>query len=201
MRLFCAGAASLVLVLGLFNAASAQSVASQVKNINAYCKQIDSIQKRRKTPELVYANTADENSNTDRWRKFASEKALDKFRDGSETYDIAYNWRSGGKLIASNFTHSSPSGDWVNYVNHCFRPDGTVARVETDYRTFMGDFKVVSMRYFNSSGRQISSSIRYLDLQSGKAKDASDGVMGDAESRAEYYKSVKKLPFAKLLPK
>ena len=201
MRLVCAAAASILLVLSFSYGGAAQSTASQIKAINSYCKQIDTIQKQRKTPELVYANTADVNSSKDKWRKFASEKALDKFREKSEAYDIAYNWRSGGKLIASNFTHSSPSGDWVNYVNHCFRADGTVARVETDYRTFLGDWKVISTRYFNSAGRQISSSIKYLDLQSGKPKDASEGVMGDAESRAEYYKNVKKLPFAKLLPK
>jgi hypothetical protein len=201
MRLICAAPAALLLILGFSLSPAAQSTASQIKAINSYCKQIDAIQERRKSPELVYANIADVNSSKDKWRKFASEKALEKFREKSEAYDIAYNWRSGGKLIASNFTHSSPSGDWVNYVNHCFRKDGTVARVETDYRTFNGDWKIISTRYFNSAGRQISSSIKYLDLQSGKPKDASDGVMGDAESRAAYYRSVRKLPFATLLPK
>ncbi len=201
MRLFCAAAALLFLALSFAFDAAAQSTASQVKTINTYCKQIDTVQKRRKTPELVYANTADENANKAKWRKFASEKALDKFREGSETYDIAYNWRSGGRLIASNFTHFSPSGDWVKYVNHCFRSDGTLARVETDYRTFMGDFKVIRNRYFNARGKQISSSVKYLDLQSGKPKDKGDGVMGDDPNEVDYYKTVKKLPFAKLLPK
>lgn len=193
--------ASILASLALSSGAAAQSAASQVKSINTFCKQIDAVQKRRKAPELVYANTADINSPKARWRKFTSERALDKFRENNETYDIAYNWRSGGRLIASNFTRSSPSGDWVNYVNHCFRADGTVARVETGYRTFLGDFKVVRKRYFNASGRQISSSIKYLDLQSGKPKDKGDGVMGDKESGEAYYKSVKKLPFARLLPK
>lgn len=201
MRLFCAASASLFLALSFAFDAAAQSTASQVKTINTYCKQIDTVQKRRKTPELVYANTAGENDNKAKWRKFASEKALDKFREGSETYDIAYNWRSGGRLIASNFTHFSPSGDWVKYVNHCFRSDGTLARVETDYRTFMGDFKVIRNRYFNARGKQISSSVKYLDLQSGKPKDKGDGVTGDDPSEVDYYKTVKKLPFAKLLPK
>jgi len=201
MRLVCSAIASALLFFCFSHNGAAQGTAGQLRSINTYCKQIDTIQKRRKMPELIFANTADVNSNKDSWRKFTSEKALEKFREKSEAYDIAYNWRSGGKLIASNFTHSSPSGDWVNYVNHCFRADGTVAKVETEYRTFLGDWKVVSTRYFNSAGRQISSSIKYLDLQSGKPKDASDGVMGDAESRAEYYKNVKKLPFAKLLPR
>jgi len=191
--------------MALFGALSAgvmaQSTASQVRKINTYCKQIDAVQKRRKTPELVFADTSGINDGKVKWRRFKSEEALDKYREGSETYDIAYNWRSGGRLIASNFTHFSPSGDWVNYVNHCFRADGTVARVETDYRTFLGDFKIVRMRYFNAAGRQISSSIKYLDLQSGKPKDKGDGVMGDNESAEAFYRSVKKLPFARLLPK
>lgn len=201
MKLRSAIATSMITLAGLTAGTLAQSTASQVKSINTYCKQIDTIQKRRKSPELVYANVADMNSSKEKWRKFASAKALEKFRERNEVYDIAYNWRSGGRLIASTFTHSSPSGDWVNYVTHCFRADGTVARVETDYRTSLGDFKVLSTRYFTSSGRQISSSIKYLDLQSGKPKDKGDGVMGDVESRAEYFKTVKKLPFAGLLPK
>lgn len=201
MRIRLSIAASLIALTGLTGATFAQSTASQVKSINAFCKQIDSIQKRRKTPELVYANTADANSSTEKWRKFASAKALDKFRERNEVYDIAYNWRSGGRLIASTFTYSSQSGDWVNYVDHCFRADGTVARVETDYRTFLGDFKVLRKRYFNAAGRQISSSVRYLDLRSGKPKDKGDGVMGEKESSEDFYKTVKKLPFARLLPK
>ncbi len=193
--------ASTLISLTVLVSVKAQGTADQVKRINTYCKQIDTVQKRRKSPELVYANTADVNDSKDKWRKFASEKALEKFREGSETYDIAYNWRSGGRLVATNFTHFSPSGDWVNYTYHCFRTDGTLARVETDFRTFYGDYKIVRMRYFNAAGRQISSSIKYLDLQSGKPKDKGDGVMGDKDSAEAFYKSVKNLPFARLLPK
>lgn len=195
--IFGLGLICIALSSGIF----AQNTTSQVKSINAYCKQIDVVQRRRKTPELVYANTADINSSKAKWRKFVSEKALDKFREGSETYDIAYNWRKGRRLIATNFTHFSPSGDWVKYVNHCFRADGTLARVETDYRTFNGDFKVVRHRYFDGKGRQISSSVKYLDLTTDKAKDHSGGVMGDDPHEIDYYKRVKKLPFARLLPK
>jgi hypothetical protein len=201
MMLRAAVLAPFAVILGLSIHMSAQGVATQVKSINTYCKQIDSLQKRRKVPDLLFANTADTDSTRERWRRFASERALEKHREGSETYDIAYNWRRGARVVASNFTHFSASGDWAKYVNHCFRTDGTLARVETDFRTFNGDFKVIRTRYFDTAGRQISSSAKYLDLQSRKPKNHSEGVMGDDPNDADFYKTVKKLPYARLLPK
>jgi|CXWL01.1.fsa_nt_gi hypothetical protein len=176
--------------------------ASEVKKIDAYCKAVDAVRKKRKSPELVFADIADMNEDKEKWRKFASEKALEKFRETTETYSIAYNWRNGGKIVASNFTLFSGSGDWAKYVYHYFREDGSLARVESELRTFYGDFIVIRRRYFDTGGRQISSSIKYLDLKTKKPKKPEDGgVMGDDPKEIDYYRKTSKLPFAHLLTK
>src|SRR5688500_15178485 len=82
---------------------------------------------------------------------------------------------NGGKVVPSNFTLFSPSGDSVKYVYHHFRTDGTLARVESDYRTFNGDFMVVRRRYFDRAGKQIHQTAKFLDLKPRKPKDASAG--------------------------
>jgi hypothetical protein len=179
--------------------AAAQSGKPAIREIDAYVKTVDAIVKRHKDPDRVFADPADMNSSREKWRRFASVKALDRFRKKSETYSIAYNWLGSGKIVASNFTLFSASGDWAKYVNHYFRPDGTLARVDTDYRTFMGDFVVLRSRYFDSKGKQIASSVKYLDLTTRKPKDPGEGVMGDDPKEAEYYKKVSKLPFARLM--
>ncbi len=195
--------ALVVIAIALFNvglSAQARNNA-EVNKIDAYSKKIDRVRKRNGSPDLVFADTAEHNSKKAKWRKFASEKALEKFRTRNETYEIAYNWKQDGKIVASNFTLFSPSGDWAKYVFHYFRPDGSLAYVETDYRTFMGNFKVIRGRYFDVNGKQIKVTARYLDLRSGKPKRHKDGVDGDDPNEVDYYKKVSKLPFARLLKK
>lgn len=202
MKRYGTGFVLLLLHVGLSATLFAQSgKTADVKSIDAYCKTVDAVRKKRKTPELVFADIAEMDSDKGKWRKFASEKALEKFRETTETYSIAYNWRSGGRIVASNFTLFSGSGDWVKYVYHVFRDDGTLARVDTDFRTFNGDFKVIRRRYFDRDGKQISRSAQFLDLKTGKPKNAGSGVMGDDPSDVDYYKKTSELPFAHLLQK
>ena len=181
------------------NVAAQTKVSPEVKKINAYVKTVDAIRTKLKKPSLIFADTADIESDKEKWQSFASEKALEKFRDKDEVYTIAYNWVSGGDIVASNFTLSSPSGDWVKYNFHYFRTDGTLALVESDYRTFMGDFMVVRRRYFDTDGKQIHITAKFLDVKSQKPKKHPDGVMGDDPDEVDYYLTTAKLPFAPIL--
>jgi len=178
-----------------------QSVKAEVKTLDAYCKSIDALAKKRKTPELVFADVSGLTDKTEKWSSFASEKALDKFREKSETYSIAYNWKKNGKIVVSNFTLFSGSGDWVKYVYHYFREDGTLARVESELRTFNGDYIVNRRRYFDRSGKLIHKTEKYLDLTTKKPKKPEGGVMGDDPKETDYYKTTSKLPFVHLLKK
>lgn len=194
--------ATVLFLSGLSSVTFAQTAkTSDVKSIDAYCNTVDAVRKKRKTAELVFADTADIESDKEKWQSFASEKALEAFRKKTETYTIAYNWRNAGKIVASNFTLFSPSGDWVKYVYHYYRADGSLARVESDYRTFNGDFMVVRRRYFDTTGKQLTQSVKYLDLKTQKPKKAPDGVMGDDPDEVDYYLTTVKLPFAHLLKK
>lgn len=189
------------IVSAAFVANAQNGAKAEVKSIDAYCKTVDAIRTRSKLPSSIFADTSDIDVTKPKWRAFSSEKALEDFREDSETYTIAYNWRNRGKIVASNFTHFSPSGDWVKYVYHCFRANGTLARVETDYRTFKGDFKVVRKRYFDRFARRINMSVKYLDLQTDKPKNADSGVLGDDGNEVDYYLKTSKLPFGRLLKK
>lgn len=183
--------------------AIAQADKAAIKEIDAYCKTVDAVRNKRKSPELVFADVADYNDtgkDKPKWRRFASEKALDKFREKTETYSIAYNWRKGGKIVASNFTLFSGSGDWAKYVYHYFRNDGSLARVESELRTFYGDYIVIRRNYFDRDGKLIRKSVKYLDLTTRKPKKPEDGgVMGDDPKEVDYYKKTSKLPFARLM--
>lgn len=192
-----------VFALSIFSAAfslSAQTkVSPAVKKIDAYVRSVDAIRTKLKKPSLVFGDTADVESDKEKWQKFASDKALEKFRTRNEVYNIAYNWLSGGKIVQSSFTLSSPSGDWAKYNNHYFRTDGSLAMIESDYRTFYNDFMVIRRRYFDTAGKQIHMTEKYLDLRSKKPEKHSDGVMGDDKDEVDYYLTTATLPFASLL--
>lgn len=171
--------------------------AGQIVAIDRHVASVKKITESTKQPKIVVADTAEYDAKRPSWRKFATEKALEKFREERETYTIAFNWKSGGRLVASNFTTFSPSGDWTQYTFHFFREDGSLAKVEGEMRTFYGDFIVRRTYYFSPEGRIIRSSVRYFDLVTGKPKRPADGV--SEMGRWTYYTTVSKLPFASLV--
>lgn len=176
----------------------------EVKRIDLYVKTVNKFIKNKK-PHLVFADTSDyEAESKSKWQKFKSADALEKFRTRNETYIIAYNWLQNGKIVQSSFTLFSPSGDWAHYVTHYFRADGTLAKVESDYRTFMGDFIILENLYFDKRGKNIKKTVAYKDLRTGKPKQPSkDDLQGDLPliNETDYYKKTSKLPFANLLRK
>lgn len=177
---------------------------AEIKRIEAYCKTVDAFTKRYKNPQLIYADTSDENESKPKWRRFASEKVLENFREKTETYTIAYNWLQRGKIIKSNFTLFSSSGDWAQYVYHYFRKDGTLAKAESEMRTFNGDLIIIQDFYFDRNGRLLSKTTKYLDLQTIKPIKPTKEFLenkGDFSNDVEYFKMTGKLPFARLLKK
>ncbi len=171
-----------------------------VASIDTYAKEVDRHVKR--SAKIVFADVSDyEGGKRAQWRRFASEKELEAHRENSETYSIAFTWSRGGKLVAANFTLFSPSGDWTKYVNHYFRPNGTLAKVEVDYRTFHGDFIVERNIYYGATGKPLKTTTAYKDLQSGKPKKPEAGYLGDNSEllAGDIYKTVRRLPFARLL--
>src|SRR5262249_25154969 len=142
--------AAVLLVLAIVVGASAQAKRSaQIRKIDVLARTIDRITRGEK---IIVADTADYDKPQTNWKLFESEKALDKHRETSETYTIAFNWRRRENIAASNFTLFSPSGDWTKYVFQYFRPDGTLALVRSELRTFFGEFIVKEDRYFDSRG-------------------------------------------------
>lgn len=205
MKILKISAFLLVFFAFQFPAAFAQTnKKAEIKRIDLYVKTVNKFVKNKK-PHLIFADTSDyEQDSQPKWQKFNSENALEKFRETSETYTIAYNWLQNGKIVQSNFTLFSPSGDWAHYVFHYFRADGTLAKIESDYRTFMGDFIILENLYFNKNGKIIRKTVAYKDLRTGKPKQPSkDDLQGDLPliNETDYYKKTSKLPFANLLRK
>jgi hypothetical protein len=172
-----------------------------VKSIDAYCKTVDAFVGDAR-PDTIFADVAGMNAKKEKWRSFASEKALEKFRKKTETYSIAYNWKKSGRIVLTNFTLLyNPSGDFVKDVYHYFREDGSLARVLSHFGTFYGEYKFEQRKYFDRNGRLISKSEEYYDIKGEPMKmKPEDNETADLRDRIDYYMTVSKLPFAHLLP-
>lgn len=193
-----------IFALSILPVFAQKGAATEITRIDAYVKTLDAFVKNRK-PHLIVADTsADYNENSQpKWQKFATEKALEKFREETnETYTIAYNWLQKGKIVKSNFTLFSPSGDWTQYIYHDFRADGSLAHAQSEMRTFNGDLIIIQDFYFNQAGKLLKKSIKYRDLQTDKPIKATKKFLetkGNFSNDVEYYTTTGKLPFAKLI--
>ena len=77
-------------------------------------------------------------------------------------------FRRGERIRAARLMRTSPSGDWVQYFDYCYRADGTLAFVIADLRTFLGDVRVVDRLYYGPDGRRLRKTRRIFDLKTKK---------------------------------
>jgi hypothetical protein len=192
----------IALLMLLPTGGSAQnSRSATVRQIDSYVRSLDRFVANEKNKRIVVADTAGQSNGKPKWKRFDSEEALEKFRENSETYTIVYNWKRGGRIVASNFTLFSESGDWAQYIFHYFRSDGTTAMINSELRTFYGDYIVIHIHYFDRHGRLIRKRSKYLDLTTHKPKKPTDEMRNENSGffRGTIYKKVTKLPFARLL--
>lgn len=174
----------------------------EIRDIDRYCKSVDKFLKRSKSPHLVFADVSQ--NQKARWRKFKSEKALEKFRENVETYTISYNWLKNRNIVRSNFTLFSGSGDWAQYVYHYFRADGSLAKAESELRTFHGDLIVLQKFYFDRKGKLLKKTLNYFNLENKKPVKPNDEFLdahADFLKEVDYFKKTSRLPFAHLLAK
>ena len=194
----------LVFALAVLPTLAQKNKTAEIRRIDAYVKTLDALVKKAKAPHVIFANTAEyEENSLPQWQKFESEKALEKFRNETrETYTIAFNWLQRGKIVRSNFTRFSPSGDWTEYTFHSFRADGTLAYAQSEMRTFNGDLIIIQDFYHDSRGRLLKKTVKYRDLMTNKPiKPTKEFLKNNADwlSDTEYYKKTSLLPFAALL--
>ncbi len=149
---------------------------SEIARIDRYSKTVDDFVKTKEKPHLIFADVS--HNAKPKWRKFASTRALEKFRETTETYTIANNWLQNGKIVLSVFTLFSESGDWAKYVYSHFRRDGTLAKVESKYSTFYGDFVYLEKLYFDERGKRLAKNVEFKDLDM-KPKVPDKGYLND----------------------
>jgi hypothetical protein len=178
----------------LLIAASLPAVAqtkSPISEINSYTVEVDRFIKTNKK-HRIFADTATEDDKGEIWKEFKTDKEVEDVG----VYSSASVWTRNGKIAAVQAGFSSPSGDWMHYVNYYFREDGSLARIHAQLNTFYGNVSIVRDRYYSQDGKLLKSTKRILDLETQKPKRKSADFF---DNPVRVYLKVSALPFHKLL--
>ena len=179
-----------VIMLFVSSGTAQKAQLAEIKRVDSYVKKLAAYIEKPSVKLEIYADVS--TTKKPKWKKFRSKKSLEKFRETNEVYDIGFVWRRSGKIVAANFTFTSESGDWAHYVFHSFRPNGTLAKVEADLRTFYGYMSVQRTFYYNTSGKLILKRTKYRDIETNKPKKPGDSFY---DNEVSIYKTTHRLPF------
>jgi len=166
----------------------------RLKPINAYVDSIDKQVELEKNPQIVIMDVADYNLDKAKYVKFSSHAAYEK--DERDSYETAFIWKKDEKVVRVNMTYSSPSGDWAQYVFYTFYPDGSVAKIDRELRTFMGDIIVNRVVYYDTKGKLVKKSKSFRDLETKKAVKEPESFQ---DMDVVLFKNVKSMPFSSML--
>jgi hypothetical protein len=106
------------------------------------------------------------------WKVFRRAKDLDDASEDGAPNTQARVWIRPGGIMYVEATFQSASGDWVQYVDYCYRPDGSLARTKLTYNTFLSDVEGgvsgLRTRHYDPSGQVLDSKQKVLSLETKK---------------------------------
>ena len=167
-----------------------------VSSISRYAASVDRFTNNKANRRIFADVSSATEEGPDEWKEFRNEKERTKAETGDNMNQIAFVWTRTGKVVAANITFTSPSGDWAHLINYYYREDGSVAKIRAQLNTFYGDLSIVREKLFDSNGKVLRSTTRYLDLQTRKPKAKPADFF---DQPVPMYKKVSELPFSKLL--
>lgn len=130
------------------------------------CREIDDKVKAGTLAGIYWAELAEENES--HWVSFSSKEAAEKAQPKG-FWKGAWVYREGDKVQLVEMEIKTPTKEWVQKITYYFRPDGTLQKAHSDFRTF-GAYerkkgpehqflaKVLRDRFYDGKGKCIKKS-------------------------------------------
>jgi hypothetical protein len=213
MRIILLSLVSLVMggasqAAGVEPAAPSQAALDTIAGVDHRCRAAAG--KTKTKPDRVFADTSEKRgsrSGEGSWREFPNPDALKGIGEDGAPNTQAFVWRFADGVVFVQLFFQSGSGDWAHFADHCFRADGTLARVESTLNTFNaglldeefekgneGGVSRIRTKYFDRDGRLLRKTSRLLDLATKKPIRRSFMDQDDI-----IFKVMSALPFYRLL--
>ena len=185
-----------MILLGLFlvsPAVGARSTAAEVRQVSRYCKQVDSYVREHPSAFVNLRRGSGVNNDGDgKWRRWPKARAAEAVDSNGD----ARLWRRDGKIVFVTFLLQSGSRDWALYVSNYYRLDGTLAKIESELRTFYGNVSVERDWLYRPDGSLISFKARCFKLPGREPAQLDDNFI---DIPVPLYPTVAHLPFQSLL--
>jgi hypothetical protein len=173
---------------------------AEVESIEAYVRGVDLLVDsavEQGGPFRVFAQFASPRGKTSGWREFADEGAVEEVVKTEQpgTVVLARVFMRAGSVAA--VYSSAAAEDGVVWTDHYFRADGTLAKLDTRWRTLGGELQMVRERYFDAGGQLLWSWVEYVDLAAGTP--VTKLRPGLAEPKPDIYFRADRLPYHSLV--
>ena len=166
---------------------------SELAAARAYCAQLDAFVDANRLDALRLAEARPSGSTAAPvWRVFAS----DDEREQADTESLANVWVRKGRVAVVALTLQSNSRDWVLFATYYFRPDGTLAKIDSTLNTFYGDLSVERVWFYDRNGKTLDFRAAIYDLHTRKRARPNRDFIDEVVPR---YDTVRRLPFWRLV--
>lgn len=157
--------------------ARADAVPAEIVKIRAIYEQCQAIRLVKTSPKAhaVAVYTDGDYTKDPKWVKAAPRDA--------EVMSEVTAFRSDGMIRSATLFETSPSGDWAQTFDYCYRKDGTLAFILAELRTFRGNVRVVDRLYYGPTGVEIRRVRKYFDLDTNKPVTGKTPQFQDLEIR------------------
>ncbi|HYD47821.1 MAG TPA: hypothetical protein VEB21_05710 [Terriglobales bacterium] len=132
----------------------------------AFCAELEGLADASPHKATAYGNLADSSAACPMWRRFGSVDERRGAETGDNLNEIADVFSRKGYLVRMRFT--TPSGDWTDVVDYCYRSNKTLAAVHAELRTFASDLIVERRWFYDQKGRKSDVPRQYRVLTSGE---------------------------------
>jgi hypothetical protein len=189
-------------ILSFLLAAAAAAAPSTPSSIDALCDPLAKYARQKENVPKIFADLSDpQKDQTPRWTLLKDKGELDRRAKEDDVYTQAFVWKQdSGTFVLMFFT--SPSGDWAEYDDYCYRLDGSLARSVSTLNTFNVNAEEddeapvsrIRTKYFSPDNRLLRSRTRVLNTKTRKPTKVS--FIDQDES---VFRTIGELPFAALL--
>jgi hypothetical protein len=163
--------------------------------VTTYCDSLDDYKKD--TTPLLFADASDQAKPA--WRRVGTERELESLTDALfQHMTSARVWLKDKTVVAAETEMTAGASDWLLASEYCFRPDGTLALLHSEYRDERNEYIAVRDETFDPTGVSLEEKLQVLDLRSRRPKKISKQAAA-AEQLAPLYKKTSDLPFHRLL--
>lgn len=149
--------------------ATAQTTSTTTVQINRHCASARNFAQQHQRDALLFsAIPQNENPARDHWQRLNSRHEFDTaVKNANSTASV---WIRDAKVVFVDVLFQNQFGDSTQSVEYCFRPDGTLAELHSDLKSFHGGLRVVREITFDDAGTQIAKTTQSSDLESGEPK-------------------------------